>query len=167
MSRGTLANYNDHNCQESKYDVTRCCETRCETLSKRSRSPCTLLLQAAYHHVLSAPVVESANVPVDVKKLARHRTNKPYVSLQPWWSCVRRTSHLPAPALEIWAPTSCFHTHIHTHCLLLLLLQLLWERQHALKSQAGFPEENLVFSPPSSSRHTPNADKGLTQHIDA
>lgn len=36
------------------------------------RSPCPLLLQAAYHHVLSAQVVESENMPVDVKKLARH-----------------------------------------------------------------------------------------------
>lgn len=54
----------------------------------------------------------------------------PISLLQPW-----RSGHL--------LPAS---THTYTHCLLLLLL--LWERRHALKSQAGFPEENLVFKPP-------------------
>lgn len=80
-------------------------------------------------------------------------SHEPRVSSQPWW----RISHLP---FQPWRsghllPAS---THTYTHCLLLLLL--LWERRHALKSQAGFPEENLVQTP-SRSQHTPNADKLL------
>lgn len=141
-------NYSQRNCQESKYDATRCCETRRETPLETVWSACHLLLQAAYHHVVSAQVVESANVPVDVKKMACHvaraqgfphspdgrMSGGPLISLlYPW-----RSGHL--------LPAS---THTYTHyLLLLLLLLLLWERRYALKSQAGFPEENLVFRPP-------------------
>lgn len=102
-------------------------------------------------------------MPVDVKKLARHvaRTLCFLTALM-----VVCQADLPFPCSSPGDLGTYFlFPHTHTHCL--LLLQLLWERQHALKSQASFPEENLVFSPPSSSRHTPNADKGLTQHIDA
>lgn len=80
------------------------------------RSACHLLPQAAYHHVISAQVVESANVPVDVKKLARHVARAPGFLTALMVEC---QADLPSPCSSPGDLGTYFllpHTHTHTVC---------------------------------------------------
>lgn len=116
MSRGTLRELHSPQLPRKQIWCKQMLRNQMRNPLETVRSPCHLLLQAAYHHVFSAQVVESANVPVDVKKLARHVARALCFLTALMVVCqADLPSHRSSPG-DLGTYFLLPHTHTHTVC---------------------------------------------------